>query len=401
MRVFDAAPDVQVDEAEYIRLLGFPRGHVLEGRALELACWARQWYRDHGRPWIYARECGELNVDDRGLVVDGVRFTSSRMRRMLEQAGAHSVMLVAVSAGAEIEHEAHRAWVQDRPDEYFFLEMFGSAVVEHLTTMTGARLCAWADREGTAVLPHYSPGYPEWDISEQPPLLSLLRRDELPGPIEALDSGMLRPKKSLLALFGLTRHTDRVRRLVDLVPCENCSFRGCQFRRAPYRRGSTAPRRPAAGTTSPGYGINRKALQRWAAERLTLTSDGRGGIEAIFRYDGTTCSNMGRKLTFHYRVSLGPRDEGYPIRDQSCRPAEEDEGHRSMCEYLRAGERLLETVAAEKPLLGRPLDDVLSWQRPTMGAGCYCEAESRAHKWGLVLETIHYALARNEGEFQE
>jgi hypothetical protein len=27
-------------------------------------------------------------------------------------------------------------------------------------------------------------------------------------------------------------------------------------------------------------------------------------------------------------------------------------------------------------------------------AGCYCEPESRLHKWGLVLETIHYALAR-------
>ena len=45
--------------------------------------------------------------------------------------------------------------------------MFGSAVVEHLTTMTGARLCAWAEGHEMAVLPHYSPGYPEWDIAQQ------------------------------------------------------------------------------------------------------------------------------------------------------------------------------------------------------------------------------------------
>ncbi len=51
--------------------------------------------------------------------------------------------------------------------------MFGSAVVEHLTTTAGARLCAWADGERMAVLPHYSPGYPEWDIAEQPRLFSL------------------------------------------------------------------------------------------------------------------------------------------------------------------------------------------------------------------------------------
>jgi hypothetical protein len=30
---------------------------------------------------------------------------------------------------------------------------------------------------------------------------------------------------------------------------------------------------------------------------------------------------------------------------------------------------------------------------PSAGrAGCYCDAASRQHKWGLVLETIHYAL---------
>jgi hypothetical protein len=29
---------------------------------------------------------------------------------------------------------------------------------------------------------------------------------------------------------------------------------------------------------------------------------------------------------------------------------------------------------------------------PASPAGCYCDAASRQHKWGLVLETIHYAL---------
>ena len=37
---------------------------------------------------------------------------------------------------------------EEKPDEYFFLETFGSAVVEHLITVAGARLCAWADVRG-------------------------------------------------------------------------------------------------------------------------------------------------------------------------------------------------------------------------------------------------------------
>ncbi len=50
----------------------------------------------------------------------------------------------------------------------------------------------------------------------------------------------------------------------------------------------------------------------------------------------------------------------------------------------------------EKPLLGQPLNDVLSWQRPATGAGCSCEPADRKHKWGLVFETIHYALVQRD-----
>jgi len=305
---------------------------------------------------------------------------------------------VAVSAGPEIERAAHQAWLEEKPDEYFFLEIFGSAVVEHLTTMTGARLCEWADGATMAVLPHYSPGYPGWDISDQASLLSLIGEDALPSEIEVFESGLLRPKKSLLAVFALTRHTERVRRLSGLVPCENCSYAGCQFRRAPYRRADGARARGFAdGRAATTYVTNPRALRRWAAERLTLTTNGQGLIEALFRYEGTTCSNMGRPLAFHYRVTLGSSDEGYPIQEQSCTPAPGDDGHRAMCEYIRRGEPLLEAMEQEKPLLGRRLEDVLSWTRPATGPGCYCEPDARLHKWGLVLETIHYALSHAEG----
>ena len=395
----DSSPLVEVDTAEYIRLLGFPRGHLLEGRALELAAWAREWYAAHGRPWMYGRHSRTLAIGPHSITVDGITFRTDRVRRILEQADAHGVVLVAVSAGPEIEQRAQEAWRDEKPDEYFFLEMLGSAVVEHLTTMAGARLCEWADGEGMAVLPHYSPGYPEWDVADQAALFSLIGNGEIPGTLEVLESGMLCPKKSLLAVFGITRRVDRVRRLSELLPCENCSFGKCQFRRAPYRRGAGTPARreraePAG--PAPAYGVSTKALRRWAAERLSITTNENGTVSALFRYDGTTCSNMGRPLTFHYRVTLGPRHEGYPIRTQSCAPAPDDRGHQAMCEYLREGNRLIETIAREKPLLGRPLGEVLSWTRPAAGPGCYCEPDARQHKWGLVLETIHYALSQDE-----
>jgi hypothetical protein len=67
-----------------------------------------------------------------------------------------------------------------------------------------------------------------------------------------------------------------------------------------------------------------------------------------------------------------------------------------MCAYLDNPQKLMGSIAGEKPLLGRPLNEVLAWPRPTSPAGCYCDADSRAHKWGLVFEVIHYALVEHE-----
>ncbi|MGB8098339.1 MAG: hypothetical protein WCF17_14385, partial [Terracidiphilus sp.] len=53
---------LDVLEEEYVRLLGFPRGWVLEGRSRELADWAESWYAEHGRPWMYARQAEEVEI---------------------------------------------------------------------------------------------------------------------------------------------------------------------------------------------------------------------------------------------------------------------------------------------------------------------------------------------------
>ena len=407
----DTRPDTHVQPAEYQRLLGYPRDVVMTDRARELASAARAWYDEHGRPWVYARQTDDVTLTPDSVLIDGVAFASERLHRTLREAGADRVVLVAVGAGPEVEREAQRLWQEEKPDEYFFLEIYGSAVVEHLVMMTGARLCATADEDGLAVLPHYSPGYPSWPITEQAALLSLIGSENLPSRVEVLDSGMLRPKKSLLAVFGVTPHVDRVRRLTDLVPCEGCSLPGCDYRRKPFSRArfrsevesmrSTGER---AGVTPPvtpidvdaTYSVNGKALRRWVDERLSITHNADGSTDALFRYEGTTCSNMGRSFEFHYSVKLGPRDGRYIVLDQLCAPAPGDEGHTLMCRYRAAAPDLMASITEDKPLLGRPLDDVLLWHRTTGGASCYCDEAGGKQKWGLVLETIHYAFAQRE-----
>ncbi len=420
--LLDTRPKVEVQTAEFNRLLGFPREHVLDGRSRELAEQARQWYAEHGRPWIFGQQVAEINWLDDRVEVAGVEFASRHLREQFAAAEARSVVIVVVSAGPECEALAQKHWRADRPDEYFFTEIYGSAVVEHLVTVAAGRLCAWADEHQLAALPHYSPGYTGWDVSDQVKMwevLNRIRRQPLPGELEVMSTGMLRPKKSLLGLFGLTAELDRARNIINLIPCENCALPACRYRRAPYR--NELPQvedvRQLQGTNSGNapiepvnrfrpkprarYSLNLRALDKWSKERLRLERLQDGSIKASFHYDGATCSNMGRPLAFDYVVRLGPPEDRFRILELSCSPSPGDTGHQSMCEFLRDSESLMKKLATEKPLLGQPLDEVLAWKRVSSPSGCYCEPEMRMHKWGLVLEVIHFGLLDKHLELRD
>lgn len=419
LELIDRQPDIDVLESEYTRLLGYPLGRALEGRSREIADMTRDWFQRNGNPWYYLRETQSIELGDAGFGLDGVSFSSAYVRKQLDAAEAHAAVVAAISAGDACVERSQQLWREGKPDEYFFMEMFSGAVVEHLAMIAGARLCAWADAQGMVALPHYSPGYPEWDVAEQNALLGLLRdgaRIRFPVELTALDSGMLKPKKSLLAVFGITRRIDKASAAASLVPCESCSLPSCAYRRKPYFLDTMREMNETETTHSNGhrngaralgllldaqYSISRKALRKWSDTRLVLDERPDGSIEARFRYEGTTCSNLGHPLEYLYTISLGGPATRYRVQAARCEPAAGDEGHRKQCEYLKNARRLTAAVASEKPLLGKPLDDVLSWSRPSSPSGCFCDESSRNHKWALVYEVLHFALAQRRAAQSE
>ncbi len=407
LELLDLRPAVDVQQAEYWRLLGYPRDHQPSERALELAAWARRWYAEHGRPWVYLREA-ELRLDEETLRFDGIDFQSKVLHEHLRSTGAQRAILVAVSAGRACEEHARQLWQESKPDEYFFLEIFGSAVVEHLTATLSGRICELADRDGLAAVPHYSPGYTGWDIVDQHKFHELIvsgANETFPECLEVLSSGMLKPKKSLLAVVGLAPRARATGAVTSRVPCESCGLPNCAYRRVPYRHAlaeltafaaKPAEARQALRRNAP-YATSARALQKWSTERVRVNALREGGVEAWFRFDGTTCSNMGQPLAFDYRVALAPAEQGYTVVAAECGPAEGDAGHRRMCAYLSDPDGLMSAIANEHPLVGQPLDAVFDWQPAAAPSGCYCSANSREHKWKLALEAIHFTLARSNG----
>lgn len=359
--------------------------------------WARSWYVAHGRPWVYQRSVS-LELAPQAVRLDGRELGPPRLREHLQQHGATNAAVFAASAGPECEEHARELWNAGKPDEYFFLEIFGSAVVEDLVARTSGRLCESAGGRGLAAVPHYSPGYAGWDVAGQNQLFDLIRQglgQPLPGPLEVLTSGMLCPKKSLLAVIGLAS-VERVADAALATPCAGCAFSPCAYRRAPYRHqvgpvfDRTKSRSETGATPESRYSVNARALRKWAAERVVVAPQPDGSIHAVFRFDGTTCSH--RPLAFDYRVRLSGAREGHVILDSGCTPSPGDEGHQYTCSYVAEGASHLREIAGDRPLVGRPLDEVFAWTREPASTGCHCAPASRAHKWGLAYEAIHYAL---------
>jgi hypothetical protein len=188
----ETSPDTAVADSEYTRLLGYPREWTMEGRALELAKGAREWYAEFGRPWVVAQE------------------------------SENEVMVVA-SAGLEVVEASRRLWREDKPDEGFFLHAYGAAVVERIFGGARARVNEFALARGLTVRAGYS------RVADA---RSLLRELSLPCPLEILDSGMLRPELSQLGALRLVPVVPGAPPAAEYVPCGACGFTPCQFRRS-------------------------------------------------------------------------------------------------------------------------------------------------------------------------
>jgi len=219
---------------------------------------------------------------------------------------------------------------------------------------------------GLSLLPHTSPGYEGWDLSEAAQSTLLAAVGE-PGPIEVLESGGMTPVKSTLALFGTTA-----------VLTEE------QRRRIWTRDASEAP--PDAPAP-----FSDRVLEKWSRERLTWEEPEPGRAIAQFRTSGSTCSNLGVPLSMTYRVELRDRSEGLVIEAMSCAASPGDVGYQSSCLFLNEPEEYAAGLLELPPLLGRPLSESRSWTPELCAAGCLCAPANRAHKWRVVLETIcHY-----------
>ncbi|MCA9236388.1 MAG: hypothetical protein KDA44_13020 [Planctomycetales bacterium] len=379
-RTLVAAVD-DAPEALVRKHVGLPADAEPDERWASHLAAARQWFREHGRPWGATQAVAIESVDgERVHLSGGSQLTSLLLAKGFAHIEATNLVVLAVTAGPETDERIAHLWQAGRPDEAMFANALAIAVVEHLRDQIVAQLQSVARDDRRVALPHYSPGYDGWDLADQHKLFAILQ-DNLASasPIQVLPSGGLQPAKSTLAVVGVTSKTPDKHELSEFW-----SRRLAEIAVIP-------PPLPAQ------YGFPAKTLALWRTKRLRFTHNHAGNVTALFRFDGSTCTNMGLPLAFDYTVELRREDDGvHRIVRVDCQPAADRSGYQSMCAYLDNPDRFMAQLGEYRPLVGRTLDEALLWDAPTSPAGCLCSRASQDHKWRAVLHTLHYALQSHE-----
>ncbi len=360
----------------YLRHLGLPAGSELDETTGPLAEQAEDWYRRNGKPWTRSHLAALAKIEEDSVhLEDGTVLSSRVLAEGARRSGTHSISILAVSAGQEVDERIAELWAADKPDEAMFLNAYADALTEHLRSLEARKALDRFSAEELRVLPYYSPGYDGWELAGQAPLLKALPTP-LPGPLKVLPSGGLKPAKSTLAVFALT--------------CSGAQEPAEDYWQDIYRELHKQDSTSASQDSS--YAFSPRALEGWVKKRLRL-SELEDGLEALFQFDGSTCTNLGLPLRFEYRVRLSGRQEvGYQLEELSCTPHPEDTGHKGMCSYLADAEGIMDLVSQPPALPGKSLERVLEWAPPSSPAGCLCSQSSRDHKWRIVLQTLHYSL---------
>lgn len=224
-----------MEPAAYARLLGYPRERLPEGRVGRLADDSRAWFRERASPWASARTLAVSKLGDDVELDGGTVLGSSTLAGRLRRAGSNSLAIAVVSAGAEIDLQSAGWWESDRPDEAYFLDRLGAAAVRQLARWAADALREQASHSGLDVLPGYSPGFEGWALTDQQPLADCLDRSSTPAGFEVLSSGMMRPKNSLLAVFGITGRRDLAASAWNRHRCSWCSLADCRIRRGAFQ----------------------------------------------------------------------------------------------------------------------------------------------------------------------
>lgn len=117
--------------------------------------------------------------------------------------GCERVICMAVTVGSEIEREVTAKFARGEFLASVLLDAAATAAVEQAADEMEKNFTAIFAREGFKLRRRFSPGYGDWNLSEQAKLFSACGAEKI--GLRLTEAMMLEPRKSVTAIVGLER----------------------------------------------------------------------------------------------------------------------------------------------------------------------------------------------------
>ena len=158
------------------------------------------------------------------LIEDSIVLRSQIIAHLLEQ--CERVALFVVTIGDRLEEMVHQLSDDGFIVEAYALDAIGSSAVEKLAECVQDRIGEVAHAHGLCISRRFSPGYCDWDISQQEMLFQAMNGDQ--SGVHLSQEFLMTPQKSISGIIGMGPCIDSVR---NYNPCRTCDRVHCLGRR--------------------------------------------------------------------------------------------------------------------------------------------------------------------------
>jgi len=164
-------------------------------------------------------------VQDSRVVIEGsIVFESKVIAPLLEQCEKAAVFMVTI--GEHLEETAYRLAEEGLIVQATVLDAVGSVAAEEVANFVQGRVREIANDQGLVISQRFSPGYCDWDISQQRMVFWAVNGDSM--GIHLTDGCLMIPHKSISGIIGIGPRDGNVE---NYNPCKTCDKHDCQGRR--------------------------------------------------------------------------------------------------------------------------------------------------------------------------
>jgi hypothetical protein len=212
-----------IENHELVKLLGGQKKKSLPKSIRKKVQTARQKLNSLIKPSVHYRILQPGAMDNDVVQLDEtVEFTSAKLAKTLKN--AEEIVCFVGTIGTGVENEINRLLGKQKLADAYILDAMASVAVENMIDRFQDLMENRFSAEDRTVTYRFSPGYCDWPVTQQKKLFNIFDGKEI--DVELLDSCLMKPRKSISGVFGITSQESE-----SYNPCQDCPSRRCESRR--------------------------------------------------------------------------------------------------------------------------------------------------------------------------